>query len=90
MQGFNGGNDPANREDLWRSKFATSGDIYKALRTMLTWRQQLPSLFFTSMLTPVFASKSHFAFVRGPVCLVRIFQWIQMKLKKKSPPLRSL
>ncbi|KAI5814531.1 glycoside hydrolase superfamily [Pyronema omphalodes] len=27
-QGYNGGNDPANREDLWRSNYNTFGDLY--------------------------------------------------------------
>ncbi|KAJ5756500.1 hypothetical protein N7533_006043 [Penicillium manginii] len=30
-QGYTGGNDPANREDLWRSKFNTDTDLYKAI-----------------------------------------------------------
>ena len=30
-QGYAGGNDPANREDLWRSGFDTSADLYGAL-----------------------------------------------------------
>ncbi|KAJ5262021.1 hypothetical protein N7505_008888 [Penicillium chrysogenum] len=30
-QGYAGGNDPANREDLWRSKFSTDADLYKAI-----------------------------------------------------------
>ncbi|KAA8902719.1 glycoside hydrolase superfamily [Sphaerosporella brunnea] len=27
-QGYNGGSDPANREDLWRSGYDTTGDLY--------------------------------------------------------------
>ncbi|KAI5927921.1 glycoside hydrolase superfamily [Camillea tinctor] len=30
-QGYAGGADPANREDLWRSGFSTSADLYQAL-----------------------------------------------------------
>ncbi|KAL2848371.1 glycoside hydrolase superfamily [Aspergillus pseudoustus] len=30
-QGYSGGNDPANREDLWRSSFNTDADLYKAI-----------------------------------------------------------
>ena len=30
-QGYAGGNDPANREDLWRSGFNTNADLYQAL-----------------------------------------------------------
>ncbi|CRL19393.1 Glycosyl hydrolase, family 13, catalytic domain [Penicillium camemberti] len=30
-QGYAGGNDPANREDLWRSNFSTDADLYKTI-----------------------------------------------------------
>ncbi|KAF2011961.1 carbohydrate-binding module family 20 protein [Aaosphaeria arxii CBS 175.79] len=30
-QGYAGGDDPANREDLWRSSFNTNADLYKAI-----------------------------------------------------------
>lgn len=30
-QGYAGGNDPANREDLWRSSFNTDADLYQAI-----------------------------------------------------------
>ncbi|KAH7361461.1 alpha-amylase A type-3 [Plectosphaerella cucumerina] len=30
-QGYAGGNDPANREDLWRSGFNTNSDLYRAI-----------------------------------------------------------
>ncbi|KAL4994411.1 glycoside hydrolase superfamily [Aspergillus recurvatus] len=30
-QGYAGGNDPANREDLWRSNFNTDADLYNAI-----------------------------------------------------------
>ncbi|RYP49609.1 hypothetical protein DL768_004730 [Monosporascus sp. mg162] len=30
-QGYAGGNDPANREDLWRSNFNTEADLYQAI-----------------------------------------------------------
>ncbi|RYO73599.1 hypothetical protein DL766_000490 [Monosporascus sp. MC13-8B] len=30
-QGYAGGNDPANREDLWRSNFNTQADLYRAI-----------------------------------------------------------
>jgi len=32
-QGYAGGNDPANREDMWRSRWSTNGDLY-------TWIQK--------------------------------------------------
>ncbi|KAI9163655.1 Alpha-amylase A type-1/2 [Paramyrothecium foliicola] len=30
-QGYGGGNDPANREDLWRSGFNTNSDLYRSI-----------------------------------------------------------
>ncbi|TLD22178.1 hypothetical protein PspLS_07882 [Pyricularia sp. CBS 133598] len=30
-QGFSGGADPWNREDLWRSRYRTDGDLYRAI-----------------------------------------------------------
>ncbi|CAG1982077.1 unnamed protein product [Fusarium graminearum] len=30
-QGYAGGNDPANREDLWRSSFKTDSDLYQTI-----------------------------------------------------------
>jgi len=30
-QGYAGGNDPANREDLWRSNFSTDSDLYQTI-----------------------------------------------------------
>lgn len=33
-QGYSGGDDPANREDLWRSGYDTDADLYKAITTL--------------------------------------------------------
>ncbi|KAF1835922.1 alpha-amylase-domain-containing protein [Decorospora gaudefroyi] len=33
-QGYAGGNDPANREDLWRSNFNTDADLYQAIQKL--------------------------------------------------------
>ncbi|KAL4931095.1 glycoside hydrolase superfamily [Aspergillus undulatus] len=38
-QGYAGGNDPANREDLWRSKFSTDADLYKAISLLSAARK---------------------------------------------------
>ncbi|KAG0635963.1 glycoside hydrolase superfamily [Tuber brumale] len=34
-QAYGGGNDPANREDLWRSKYNTSGDLYTFIQKLM-------------------------------------------------------
>ncbi|KNG46827.1 carbohydrate-binding module family 20 protein [Stemphylium lycopersici] len=33
-QGYAGGDDPANREDLWRSGFNTNSDLYQAIKKL--------------------------------------------------------
>ena len=33
-QGYAGGADPANREDLWRSGFSTSGNLYQSIKKL--------------------------------------------------------
>ncbi|KAL5333084.1 glycoside hydrolase superfamily [Aspergillus crustosus] len=33
-QGYSGGNDPANREDLWRSNFNTNAELYQAISNL--------------------------------------------------------
>ncbi|KAL4993634.1 glycoside hydrolase superfamily [Aspergillus recurvatus] len=38
-QGYAGGNDPANREDLWRSNFSTDADLYKAISLLSAARK---------------------------------------------------
>ncbi|KAL2826137.1 glycoside hydrolase superfamily [Aspergillus cavernicola] len=37
-QGYAGGNDPANREDLWRSNFNTDADLYNAISRLSSAR----------------------------------------------------
>ncbi|KAI5777182.1 glycoside hydrolase superfamily [Geopyxis carbonaria] len=34
-QGFTGGSDPANREDLWRTGYATTGDLYTWIKKVM-------------------------------------------------------
>ncbi|KAG0130676.1 glycoside hydrolase superfamily [Tuber indicum] len=34
-QAYGGGNDPANREDLWRSRYNTSGDLYTFIQKLM-------------------------------------------------------
>ncbi len=43
-QDFNGGNDPANREDLWRSGFDTSGSTFRWIRKLIDARKRYASL----------------------------------------------
>lgn len=38
-QGYAGGDDPANREDLWRSNFNTNSDLYQAIQKLTNARK---------------------------------------------------
>ncbi|KAJ0415792.1 glycoside hydrolase superfamily [Aspergillus carlsbadensis] len=43
-QGYAGGNDPANREDLWRSSFNTDADLYQAISRLSAARTAVGGL----------------------------------------------
>jgi alpha-amylase len=43
-QGFDGGNDPANREPLWWSGFDTSGELFQHVQRLIALRQAHPAL----------------------------------------------
>ncbi|MCD6498281.1 MAG: alpha-amylase [Deltaproteobacteria bacterium] len=43
-QRFNGGNDPANREDMWKSGFDTSNGTFRYIQTLIRIRKQLAPL----------------------------------------------
>lgn len=37
-QGFSGGADPANREDLWHTRYATSTPLYQLIKLLINFR----------------------------------------------------
>ncbi|KAH7359782.1 glycoside hydrolase superfamily [Pyrenochaeta sp. MPI-SDFR-AT-0127] len=43
-QGYAGGADPANREDLWRSNFNTNADLYQAIKKLTGARKSAGGL----------------------------------------------
>ena len=43
-QGFSGGNDPANREPLWESDYATDGALFQHVAALTDVRQQYTAL----------------------------------------------
>lgn len=43
-QNFNGGNDPANREDLWKSGFDTTNETFRLIQRLASLRRQSPAL----------------------------------------------
>jgi alpha-amylase len=43
-QEFSGGNDPANREDLWTTNYNTSGDTFRWIANLANLRKKYPAL----------------------------------------------
>jgi alpha-amylase len=43
-QDFSGGPDPSNREDMWRSEFATTGQTFKHIQKLIKIRKEQPAL----------------------------------------------
>jgi len=43
-QDFEGGPDPSNREDMWRSGFSEEGETFRYLRALLALRKAHPAL----------------------------------------------
>lgn len=43
-QTYNGGNDPANREDLWRSGYNTTGDLYTFIQKLMAVKKAFGGL----------------------------------------------
>ncbi|EDQ92354.1 uncharacterized protein MONBRDRAFT_14014 [Monosiga brevicollis MX1] len=66
-QGFSGGNDPANREDLWRSGYQTSNAIFTLLTVLTTYRNTLPDSFFQAEQLERYVMDDLYVFVRGQV-----------------------
>jgi len=47
-QGLHGGDDPGNREDLWRTAYNTSAPLFLFLQQLTGFRRTLPSSFYTA------------------------------------------
>ncbi len=48
-QGFDGGNDPSNREPLWETQFATDGELFQHIAQLIRVRKSYPALTRGSM-----------------------------------------
>eukprot|EP01116_Phalansterium_solitarium_P017246 TRINITY_DN4198_c0_g1_i1.p1 TRINITY_DN4198_c0_g1~~TRINITY_DN4198_c0_g1_i1.p1 ORF type:complete len:468 (-),score=96.29 TRINITY_DN4198_c0_g1_i1:172-1575(-) len=66
-QGFNGGNDPDNREVLWTTAFATNTDLYQFLQTVITVRKKYQV--WNSTQVQRYSDNSFYAFTRGNLFL---------------------
>ncbi|EGD72064.1 hypothetical protein PTSG_00083 [Salpingoeca rosetta] len=66
-QGFAGGNDPANREDLWRSNYDTSAPVFQFIATLTAARTKLPASFYSSQQYEKYVLDNLYVFTRGPV-----------------------
>lgn len=67
-QGYNGGNDPANRESMWPN-YDTSSELYKFIASLVTTRQR--EAVWTEAQVQRYSSENFYAFSRGStlVCL---------------------
>jgi glycosidase len=43
-QGFKGGNDPSNREDMWPTGYATDGELFRYMSRLMRVRRRTPAL----------------------------------------------
>lgn len=66
-QGFAGGNDPANREDLWRSNFNRNHELYQFISRLAKFRATLPASYFTSEQIERYVDDQFFAYTRDKV-----------------------
>ncbi len=57
-QGFQGGDDPLNREPLWASRFNRDAEIYKFLRLLNRIRSQVDSSFFDALHTHIYTTNN--------------------------------
>lgn len=70
-QGFNGYNDPHNRESLW-PHYDTNSDLYKFISTLATYRQKLGSSVYQSQQVERYVDNQFFAFTRDKVWRVHV------------------
>ena len=73
-QGFSGGDDPANREDLWRSGYSTNTQLFKLTSTLAATRHNQTSQFYNSQQMEKYVEGAgHVSFVQAyrkvSVCL---------------------
>eukprot|EP00048_Salpingoeca_helianthica_P017382 m.236946 g.236946 ORF g.236946 m.236946 type:complete len:530 (+) comp20855_c0_seq1:50-1639(+) len=66
-QGFAGGNDPANREDLWRSSYNRNHQLYQYISLVLKFRAGLPAAYFAAEQIERYVDDQFFAFTRDQV-----------------------
>eukprot|EP01147_Barroeca_monosierra_P004762 gene4762-6842_t len=69
-QGFTGGNDPNNREDLWRSGYSTSTPLFKTISTLAQARKNQTSDFYSSQQVEKYVLDNFYAYTRGQVLVV--------------------
>eukprot|EP01025_Chloroclados_australasicus_P020729 TRINITY_DN21871_c0_g1_i3.p1 TRINITY_DN21871_c0_g1~~TRINITY_DN21871_c0_g1_i3.p1 ORF type:complete len:1000 (-),score=74.15 TRINITY_DN21871_c0_g1_i3:199-3174(-) len=67
-QGFNGNQDPTNREPLWRSSFDTSGMVYKYIQKLTSVRNAYE--LWKESLVELTVSESCYSFQRGSIVVV--------------------
>jgi len=64
-QGFNGGNDPANRENLWRSNFNTQQPLYQFIATLNAFRNNVTQYIAYAPMVERYCDDTFYAFTRN-------------------------
>jgi len=67
-QGFNGGNDPYNREALWTTGYNTGSELYKFIQTAIAARKQWKV--WNSPQVRRYVDSNFYAFSRGEVLIL--------------------
>ena len=66
-QAFSGGDDPANREDLWHTTYDTGNPLFQFIKGLIQARKQLPSDFFNATLEEKYVEDDFYAYERWDV-----------------------
>merc|ERR1712000_403803 len=67
MGAFSGGDDPANREDLWHTTYDTGNPLFQFIKGLIQARKQLPSDFFNATLEEKYVEDDFYAYERWDV-----------------------
>jgi len=67
-QGFNGGDDPKNREPLWNSNYDTNAELYQFLKTSIAARKK--EAIWNHQLVERWQDDQFYAFTRGDTLVI--------------------
>ena len=82
-QGFNGANDPYNREVLWPN-YNTNSDLYKFISTLARFRTKMGSSLYESKQIERYVDDQLYAFTRGNVSHAEKYFWFRYYMYTQS------